>query len=63
MAHVDHGVDPGVEDEVGLKLLDASHRPFGEAVTVLVSDALAGAYLPARRAMRIDLAIALRGYG
>ena len=33
---------------------------FGAAVVVLASAAVAGAYLPARRAMRIDPAIALR---
>lgn len=34
---------------------------FGAAVAVLASAALAGSYLPARRAMKIDPAIALRG--
>lgn len=33
---------------------------FGSAVLVLVTAALAGTYLPARRAMRVDPAIALR---
>jgi putative ABC transport system permease protein len=33
---------------------------FGAAVAVLVSAALAGSYLPARRATRVDPAIALR---
>jgi len=33
---------------------------FGAAVAVLVSAALAGSYLPARRAMRVDPAVALR---
>jgi putative ABC transport system permease protein len=33
---------------------------FGAAIAVLASAALAGSYLPARRAMRVDPAIALR---
>jgi ABC-type antimicrobial peptide transport system permease subunit len=36
---------------------------FGAAIAVLVSAALAGSYLPARRAMRVDPAIALRRDG
>ena len=36
---------------------------FGAAIAVLVSAALAGSYIPAKRAMRVDPAIALRRDG